>query len=131
MLLREVWHLLQNDAELMRVLPPRLKQYLQTPFENLLELKAPQQAEDYSETTQPSIEEKTVTKGYLDFLKKQIDLNPRGDEWKALLQKRHILLENYLGKKIITVRLNAGSTTATIRVNPYPRSILDWEIFSN
>lgn len=129
-LLKEVWRLLQNDTELMGVLPPRLRQYLQIPFENLLELKTSQQAEDYSEITQPSIEEKAVTKDYLNFLKNQIVLNPRGDEWKALLQKRHDLLQQYLGKKIITVRLNAGYTTATVRVDPPSRSVLDWEIFS-
>jgi hypothetical protein len=66
----------------------------------------------------PSVEEKTVTKDYLDFLHEQIRLNARGPEWTAILQGRLNAIEPFVGKKMITAILNKKPNRAALYINP-------------
>lgn len=80
------------------------------------------------EDARPSIEERTVTKGYIDFLSEQISIDVRGDRWKKILQERLEAISPFLNRTLLTAFLYKNPEIATIRIAPGIRKILQIEI---
>lgn len=76
----------------------------------------------------PAVEEKTVAKDYLDFLREQIRLNARGPEWTAILQDRLNALQPFVGKKMITAILNKKPSRAALYINPETGQLFHTEL---
>jgi len=81
------------------------------------------------QTALPVIEEKIVTMDYLNFLREQIQLNARGQEWTRLLQQRLNALQPFIGKMIITAHFYQKPHSATLRINPETGELLNAEFF--
>ena len=55
-----------------------------------------------------SVEGKEVSASYLDFLREQIDLKPRGVEWAGRLKQRLNKLAPFEGEKLVFISLYKG-----------------------
>ncbi len=67
------------------------------------------------------VEEHTITASYLAFLDEQIDLEPRGPEWSAVLRTRKGALEPFRGQSLI--RGHLFKTAIIHYVEVCPRSL--------
>ena len=76
----------------------------------------------------PVAEQKTVTESYLDFLKEQISLNARGEEWTAILRRRLNALDPFKGRELIQVSFAKGKNQCFVRVEPTSLNIVHWEV---
>lgn len=75
----------------------------------------------------PTLEEKIVTQDYLDFLREQIALNPRGPEWLDLLKSRLTAIEPFAGKQLMVATFHAKPHSATLRIHIETKSIVHME----
>ena len=78
--------------------------------------------------TIPTINEKIVMPDYLDFLRDQIKLEPRGPEWTKILKKRLLALEPFVNKSIITASFHRMPYAATLKINPESGEVIHIEV---
>jgi hypothetical protein len=76
----------------------------------------------------PSVEEKLLNAAYLSFLAEQIKLKSRGPEWTRILQQRLIALTPFVGQKVLTAMFFRKPFSATLRLAPGKREIIQIEI---
>lgn len=76
----------------------------------------------------PTIEQKAVAPDYLDFLREQIELNPRGAEWTALLKSRLAALEPFVGKPLVVATFHSKPYSATLRIRPDTNQMIHVEV---
>ena len=65
-----------------------------------------------------SLESKVTDQSYIDFLKEQIELNARGQEWTALLTRRLKALEPLVGKEIMFLSVEDNNRFIWIKIDP-------------
>lgn len=70
------------------------------------------------------LELQTIDQSYLDFLREQIALEPRGPEWTALLAKRFTALAPYRDIPLLFGIINTPTGYAFVRVNPDTKRII-------
>ena len=87
------WKALALDEQFFRALPPGLREFVLTPLTQLFSLKHPREAFDFSDRVQPSAEFGATDESYLQFLRVQIELKPRGENWNTVLKTRLKILE--------------------------------------
>lgn len=92
-----------TTQELIPILPYLLKHNLDTPSWVISKLSIPPGELNFDENL--VIETKSVSDSYLSFLREQIDLNPRGPEWTAQLQRRLNALRPLAGKDITVISI--------------------------
>ena len=73
----QVWDTMRGQLLSSQGIPSWLNAVLATPFDRLQSLAA-----------DIDVERKELTASYLDFLREQIRLEPRGKEWAGALQER-------------------------------------------
>lgn len=64
------------------------------------------------------LEEKECTPSYLDFLREQIHIGARGEEWTDLLKRRLSALEGCVGKRCSYMSVSEGGRSISIRFDP-------------
>jgi len=74
-------------------------------------------AGDLIQREELSIESKPLDASYIEFLKKQIELEPRGPEWTEILRRRMFALEPHVGKEITTLLLLSEGRSLTIKAD--------------
>lgn len=82
---------------------------------------------DAGEFARPSLELQNVSSDYLDFLREQIALNARGEEWTAVLQRRLKALEPLEGQPVLTVVFYRKPESLTLRIDPRLKTIIEYE----
>ena len=78
--------------------------------------------------TIPNISEKIVMPDYLDFLREQIELEPRGPEWTKVLKSRLFAMEPFVNKLLITATFYRLPDVATLLINPENGKVVHLEI---
>jgi len=66
----------------------------------------------------PVVEQKVITTDYLDFLREQIRLNARGQQWTDVLQRRLDALQPFVGKMLLTAHFYQKPHSVTLRITP-------------
>lgn len=97
--------------------PDWLKEQARLSFEEAMRLSALDVAADGS-NARPSIDERLVKSDYLDFLREQIKLEPRGPEWGAILKARLAALEPFVDKSLIRAMFYRKPDLITLQINP-------------
>lgn len=69
-------------------------------------------------TAVQSLERTTFDASYLDFLREQIDLAPRGPEWAAILTDRLSALSPYCDKPTLRGMISTETGLHFVRVDP-------------
>jgi hypothetical protein len=79
----------------------------------------------------PSAELTDVTPSYLEFLRNQIELEPRRKDWSELLTNRLSVLSSYEIKKLHVLTLlrihHNHVDGCTVRVDPHSNAVVHWE----
>jgi hypothetical protein len=75
----------------------------------------------------PSVEVKILALDYLDFLRQQIKLEPRGPEWTKILRARLQALAPFANKKVMTVMFFRKPHSATLRMRPDTGELIQLE----
>ena len=79
----------------------------------------------------PTAELTEVTPSYLEFLQKQIELEPRGKAWSDVLTARLNVLTPYKNKELNVVTLlrmhDRHVNGFTVRVDPHSNAVVHWE----
>jgi len=77
----------------------------------------------------PYATENIIKSDYLEFLREQIRLEPRGPEWAAILQARLNVLEPFVGKKVLIADFYHKPSTAALYINLETGQVFHAEIF--
>jgi hypothetical protein len=126
MLSTKLWGALQANQDLVRSLPAKLKELAKMPFRDVRRLPSYDEALTH-DLIQPHVEPTRITTSYLDFLKEQIRLEPRGEEWSRLLQNRLKALEPFQNQDLHIMMLRSGTQSCTIYMDDF--RVFHWEIF--
>jgi hypothetical protein len=76
----------------------------------------------------PSISEVTVKEDYLEFLREQIRLEPRGPEWTAVLRTRLNALQPFVGKQVLMASFYEKPQSSALYINPEGGQVILAEI---
>lgn len=79
------------------------------------------------ESKHASIQEKPVDAGYIDYLKEQIRLSPRGPLWANILQDRVNALTDFIGTPVVFVCITSDSEYLFARIDPRNNNIIHLE----
>jgi hypothetical protein len=74
-----------------------------------------------------SIEDHEVTASYLDFLWEQIELQARGPEWNAVLERRLRALERWVGQTLILLIAHCEHAVLFADIDPDTWHTIRWE----
>lgn len=113
----ENWKILVNAIASLKDCPSWLKEQMSLTWEVISRMPVVDATKD-GEHALPTFEKKTVTPDYLDFLREQIGINARGQEWLALLKNRLAALEPFVGKELIMATFHCKPHSATLRIHP-------------
>jgi hypothetical protein len=111
----ETWGMLSEALMAIPNCPFWLKEQAKMSYEELSKLSIVD-ATTAGKAARPTLEIKTVTGEYLNFLREQIRLNPRGPEWLDLMKSRLAALEVFLGKELLVATFYSKPHCATLRV---------------
>jgi hypothetical protein len=75
-----------------------------------------------------SCERKVLDESYLDFLREQIALEPRGPEWTAVLSKRLAALSPFCGFPMLCGAIAMNDGYCFIRVDPATGLVIHFEL---
>jgi len=75
----------------------------------------------------PEMEQITVTKEYLDFLREQIKLGARGAAWSEVLMSRLSALRKFQDRQLLTVVFYRKPNSFTVRIDPESEAIIHTE----
>ena len=78
-------------------------------------------------TAVQSLERMTSNASYLDYLREQIDLAPRGPEWAAILTDRLVALSPYRHKATLLGMIYTEARLYFVRVDPESGAIIHHE----
>jgi len=109
-----MWKMIVNAIETMRNCPPWLRTQASLTWETASQLPIVDATSD-GQNARPIAEKKVVAQDYLDFLREQIELNPRGPEWLSTLKTRLVALEPFVGKELIVVEFHCKPNLAILR----------------
>ncbi len=123
----EIWNTLTNAIEAVPECPQWLKAQARLECGAVSQLPVIDSVMDGQDAL-PTIEEKVVATDYLDFLREQIELNPRGPQWLTLLKSRLAALEPFVGKQIIVATFHSKPHSATLRILPDTNEIVHLEV---
>lgn len=107
--------------------PVWLQQQARLSLEDAMRLPTLDAASD-GDDVRPSIEEGLVKSDYLEFLREQIKLEPRGPEWGKILRERLIALQPFVNKYVIRATFQRKPASFTIRINPDTGAIIQIEL---
>jgi hypothetical protein len=100
MLNERIWNSLKTNGLLQQIAPLWVRSVLETSFADIQQLPLSTDAPTVDIVFRPTLEFDEITTSYLDFLRTQIKLEPRGKEWAAILKARLDALVPYEHKKL-------------------------------
>src|SRR5690349_6438796 len=102
----ELWDRIRTKDEIQQTVSPWVRAVLLMPFSVVQELPALANDPSLENVFAPKMDFIDVTQSYLEFLKGQIALEPRGKDWAAVLAGRLAALTPYEGKTVgeLTIR---------------------------
>ena len=100
MLNERIWSSLVAQTDFRQAAPPWVGSLLQMSFTEIQKLPPATDALELDTLFRPTLERMQVTSSYLEFLRTQIKLEPRGKEWSAVLQARLNSLQPYEGQNL-------------------------------
>ena len=74
-----------------------------------------------------SCERRVFDQSYLDFLREQIALEPRGPEWTAILMRRLSALTPFCGAPTLSATIPTMAGDFCIRVDAQSRQVIHYE----
>ena len=77
-----------------------------------------------------SEETNSLDASYLAFLDEQIELEPRGEEWSAVLKNRRNELSPYVGRMLTTLTVSTSHGRMVIKFCPQDNRIVLFEALS-
>jgi hypothetical protein len=83
---------------------------------------------ELNSTESCKIETKPVSASYLDFLREQIELQPRGPEWNSVLQLRLNALAPYEGTDITTISVRGADRHFTAYIDHGQKTLIHYEV---
>lgn len=123
----KTWRTLGTAIRGLENLPKWLRNLADMPYEHVSGL--PKRGSEASgEAARPHVTEEPMEKDYLDFLREQIRLEPRGPEWTKVLTRRLDALQPYVGRKVILADLYHDPHRAALYVNPEGGQVILAEI---
>ena len=122
----KLWNLSVTAIKSLGNAPGWLREQSRLSFEEVTQLPPLDIAVD-GQNALPSIEEKILKPDYLDFLREQIKLEPRGPEWNRILKERLAALEPSVNKAVVTAMFFRKPDTFTLRINPETKSAIQAE----
>jgi hypothetical protein len=120
------WALVQMIVSRTTVLPDWVRECAKIGYDAIVSLPVVEDA-DAGELARPGLELRSVSSDYLEFLREQIELNARGEEWTAVLQRRLTALEPFEGQPVLTVMFHRKPKSLTLRIDPQSETILGYE----
>jgi hypothetical protein len=123
----DIWKVLSDAIASIPECPSWLKDQANLGLESVSRLPVVDATSD-GQHALPTVEKKAVAPDYLDFLREQIGLNPRGPEWLALLKNRLVALEPFVGKQLIVATFHSKPHSATLRIRPDTNQIIHIEV---
>jgi len=121
-----LWHILSASIKSLNAAPSWLREFGNMTYEQVLHLP-PLGDETKGSFAAPSVTEKPVASDFLDFLREQIRLNARGQEWTKVLKDRLEALLPFVGKNVITASLYQKPKSVTLYVNPDTGELFHFE----
>jgi hypothetical protein len=123
-----LWETSAAAIQLIAEAPAWLKSQARLKYEEVIRLPSVEMAIDGADAI-PSIEERLIKADYLDFLREQIRLEPRGPEWGRILKKRLADLSPFVGRKLIRVMLHCRPNSAVLEIDPETLAIIHVEFY--
>jgi hypothetical protein len=123
----EMWNIIVNVIASMQSCPSWLKAQACLTWETASQLPIVDAASD-GQNAIPIVEKKIVTQDYLDFLREQIALNPRGPEWLVTLKNRLAALEPFVSEELIVVAFHCKPHSAILRILPKNGNLVHIEV---
>ena len=74
-----------------------------------------------------SCELRPVTESYMGFLREQIELNARGDQWTEVLATRLSRLLPHVGRPLLAVSIGRPGVGLMMRFCPQKYDLIHWE----
>jgi hypothetical protein len=124
---REIWTTLVKAIGEIPNCPLWLRQQAQLSWDAVSQLPT-LDATTIGQHAAPTVEQKVVAPDYLGFLREQIKLAARGQEWSATLRNRLIALEPFVGKQLLTAMFSYKPHSATLRVSPETEQLVHVEV---
>lgn len=122
----DTWQVLVRAIEPLQAAPHWLREQAAMPYEEILRLPSLDVAAEGGDVL-PSVEEKTVTSGYLDFLREQIRLQPRGPGWREVLAQRLAALGPFVNRPVISAMFHRKPHIALLSVDPLTGAVIRFE----
>jgi hypothetical protein len=123
----DIWRILCDAIASIPECPSWLKEQAGLEWQSVSRLPVVDATSD-GQHALPTVEQKAVSPDYLDFLREQIDLNPRGAEWLALLKNRLAALEPFVGKQLMVATFHSKPHSATLRIRPDTNRMIHVEV---
>lgn len=123
----ENWNILVSALKSVKNPPAWLERVGKLSYEEALQLPK-LGSESAGSFAAPCTIEKELKPDYLDFLREQIQLNARGQEWTDILRKRLSALEPFVGKEVLTANFYQMPDSATLYINPETEKLFHLEI---
>jgi hypothetical protein len=123
----ETWNLVKTAIESVCDAPHWLKEFASVQYSEISRLHEFEEAAD-GEVARPHLEEQLVRQDYLEFLKEQIQLNARGAEWTALLQRRLDALRPFVGKNVQVVTIYRKPEVVRLRIDSRTGRVFHFEL---
>jgi len=121
------WKTLASAIATLRNSPTWLQEIGKMAFEEVAALPK-LSSETPGSAACPHATENIIKPDYLDFLREQIRLEPRGLEWTAVLQARLRALEPFVDKKVIIADFYHKPSSAALYVDPETGELFHAEI---
>ena len=96
----QLWNSIRSQPRLIALSSEWAKALLGTTFVEIEKLPFLTSAAVNEGVFMPTFDFTEITPSYLEFLREQVDLEPRGKEWAAVLKARMEALKRYTGKTI-------------------------------
>jgi len=125
---RELWALLASAIRSSPHAPDWLKAQSRLTYEEVIQLQ-PFENSLEGRAALPTVQEATVRLDYLEFLREQIRLGARGQEWTALIQLRLAALAPLVGQTVTTATFHLEPNVAVLRLKSGTDEIVFLEVF--
>jgi len=125
------WKALSSSQEFFASLPQDLREFVSRDYQEILRLPRADKVAEFSTPVQPSVEFRTTAPSYLDFLRNQIALKPRGETWNRVLERRWTAVKDFTETPIYCIRFHSNERNSCSVWLTETGHFIHWEIYSD